>query len=380
MNNKWSVYQHWDPLKVCIVGRSYPPEFYSWIEDAHVRNLFERIAQETEEDYQKIVTLLESFNVTVYRPELPTNSLFQDKYLPPPMTPRDYMVMIGESFYTGYQLDIKKFYQSVKDPSWPEIDNFDDFLNLPSWIVSECYDLHGLQQLTDFYSSYDKIYERIAENNNTVCDPLLHFTNGAYVTRCGKDLYFGTETPDSDIIKYQQLLDQKFPNTRNHIIDTQGHSDGSYCPVCPGLIVSLNDICDYSKTFPDWEVLYLPDQSWDKMSDFLHLKNKNKGAWWIPGFEYDNKVTDFVENHLNHWVGYVEETVFDVNMLIIDEKNVIVFNENDKVFDAFNRHGITPHVVNFRHRYFWDGGIHCVTTDLHREGQMKDYFPNRNPR
>lgn len=38
---------------------------------------------------------------------------------------------------------------------------------------------------------------------------------------------------------------------------------------------------------------------------------------------------------------------------------------------------ITPHVVPFRHRYFWDGGIHCITLDLDREGKMHDYFPDR---
>jgi len=31
INTLLSVHQHWDPLKICIVGRSYPPEFYSWI-------------------------------------------------------------------------------------------------------------------------------------------------------------------------------------------------------------------------------------------------------------------------------------------------------------------------------------------------------------
>ena len=61
----YSVYQHWDPLKVCVVGRSYPPEFYSWIKIPHVRKLFERIATETEEDYQNIIKKLESFGVTV---------------------------------------------------------------------------------------------------------------------------------------------------------------------------------------------------------------------------------------------------------------------------------------------------------------------------
>ena len=39
----YSVYQHWDPLRVCAVGRSYPPEFYSWITVPHVRKLFEKI-------------------------------------------------------------------------------------------------------------------------------------------------------------------------------------------------------------------------------------------------------------------------------------------------------------------------------------------------
>jgi hypothetical protein len=64
-------------------------------------------------------------------------------------------------------------------------------------------------------------------------------------------------------------------------------------------------------------------------------------------------------------------------MLVIDEKNVICNNYNEQVFAAFDRFGITPHVINFRHRYFWDGGLHCITSDIHREGIQKDYFPER---
>ena len=71
----WSVYQHWDPLQVCAVGRSYPPEFYSWITVPHVRELFERIAVETEEDYQGIIAKLTEFGVEVLRPDLPATAL-----------------------------------------------------------------------------------------------------------------------------------------------------------------------------------------------------------------------------------------------------------------------------------------------------------------
>ena len=244
MQNKWNVYQHWDPLKVCVVGRSYPPEFYSWIQKPAVRSLFEKIAIETEEDYQKIIAVLEKFNVEIHRPELPKSTFHSGRHFPPPMTPRDYMVMIGDTFYKGYQLDIKKFYQAVKAEQWPTIETFDDFFNLPQWMIDECYNDHQLQEYIDFYSSYDKIFDKILANGNTINDPLLHFTNGAFVTRCGKDLYFGTETQTNDMKLYQSLVDSKFPDTRNHIIDTQGHSDSSFCPVCPGLIVTLEDIIE----------------------------------------------------------------------------------------------------------------------------------------
>jgi hypothetical protein len=373
----YSVYQHWDPLRVCIVGRTYPPEFYSWIQTPHVRSLFERIAIETEEDYQSIIKKLKEFDVEILRPNLPDfkTALFEDKYLPPPMTPRDHMIMIGETMYGGYQLDFSKFYQNIKDPAWPECNSLDEFVTLPMWIQQECIEQHGLNQLIDFYSSYDHIYEHIVQQGNTVkFDHKISKAPGAFITRIGRDLYFGTDSYDQDRQLYQTKINAEFTNTRNHIVNTGGHADGTYCPVTPGLIISLKDVPTYASTFPGWEVVYLPNQSWNTIKPFLDLKAKNGGKWWIPGFEYDHLVTDTVEQWLGHWTGYVEETVFDVNMLIIDPKNVIVFNYNKQVFDALSRYGITPHVVPFRHRYFWDGGIHCVTTDLHREGVMQDFF------
>jgi hypothetical protein len=114
------------------------------------------------------------------------------------------------------------------------------------------------------------------------------------------------------------------------------------------------------------------------IAEYNKLKNKNHGRWWIPGFEHDDELIDLVETRLQHWTGYIEESIFDLNMLIINAKNVLVFNYNKQVFDALERRGITAHMIPFRHRYFWDGGIHCVTSDLHRSGNMNDYFPERS--
>ena len=392
----YSVYQHWDPLKVCVVGRSYPPEFYSWITVPRVRDLFEKIAIETEEDYQSIIKKLYEFGVKVMRPDLPEQTVVNGKYVPPPMTPRDYTIMIGDTFYNTYNYrntSFEQFYNDIKNPRWPLCQTIDEFNNLPGWIQEECKLIHKMDRhvgwhLTTNNSAYDKILNHIKEQGNTVKfieDPNIGTTigttiSGAMISRIGRDLYFGTENYNQDIVDIKACADLEFPNYRNHIVNTGGHSDGTYCPVCPGLIISLEDVPTYADTFPGWEVVYLQSASNDlsKLTPFLDLKNKTLGKWWIPGFEQDQDVVDTVKTWLDHWTGYVAETVFDVNMLIIDPKNVMVFSYNKQVFDTLNRYGITPHVVPFRHRYFWDGGVHCVTSDLHREGSMQDYFKGRN--
>jgi hypothetical protein len=374
----YCVHQHWDPLKVCVVGRSYPPEFYSWITVPHVRSLFEKIAIETEEDYQNIIKKLQEFGVEVLRPDLPSETFVNGRHVPPPMTPRDYTIMTGNKFYEQYSSNFfSTSYSNIKDPSWPECNSWNDFNQLPEHIKHECKTLFDFGNVQIVRSEYNKIFDHIRAQGNAI-DTTSNITNGAMCARIGKDLYFGTDSYNQDITTYKTTLDKEFPATRNHVVNTGGHSDGTYCPVAPGLIISLHDVPTYQDTFPNWEVVYLPGESWSAVSTFLKLKMKNRGRWWIPGFEQDQAVIDVVEQWLGHWTGYVEETVFDVNMLIIDPKNVMVFNYNKQVFDALDRYGITPHIVPFRHRYFWDGGIHCVTSDLHRKGTMQNYFPERN--
>jgi len=380
----YSVYQHWDPLKVCIVGRSYPPEFYSFIKNIRVRSVMERIAVETEEDYQKLIILLESFGVEVLRPIINEDFsvyLKDGRYLPPPMTPCDFSVMIGETFYHNWCTEVQ-VYQSIAADDWPKISTVDEYNILPDIIKQEVQSIINKHRVT-ISQEYNHIFQKISAQGNIISEQPMSdgsgpaLLNRAMTTRVGRDLYFGTENYNDDLLEIKKKYSNFFSEYRCRVINTGGHMDSTYCPVKPGLIISLRDVPTYAETFPDWEVVYLPGQSWAAVKPFLDLKEKNYGKWWVPGEELNDEFTDFVEQWLGHWVGYVEETVFDVNMLIVDPKNVIVFNYNKQVFDALDRYGITPHVVPFRHRYFWDGGIHCVTSDLHREGGMQDYFPGK---
>lgn len=355
----FSVYQHWDPLKVVGLGKSYPPELYDYIKDQKVRKVFQRIAEETEEDYLLFQNLLEKLGVEVIRVDVDPaveqakQAIKENKAIPKPyfMQPRDYSIMLGDTFHV------------LEEPCMKPL--------IDACVRSGTKVTPAL--LTGSYHATDNVM-----NTASLSDIYL---NGAMVSRIGKDIIVGTAGDMGGSTFYDGIEDQikkLLPDYRVHIADTRGHLDASYCPVVPGLIVSILENYNYEETFPGWEIVYLENESWYKMVDFLLLKQENGGKWWVPGEESNHGFIEYVENWMNHWVGYAEESVFDVNMLVIDQKNVVVNGYNQKVFDAFAKRGITPHICNFRHRYFWDGGLHCITTDLHREGTMQDYFPERN--
>lgn len=384
----YSVYQHWDPLKVCMVGRTYPPEFYKWIKDSKTREKFENLAQETEEDYQGLITLLQDrFGVRVVRPEFPENldSLYIDgKWVQPPTAPRDYFIMIQDRFWIPREPNASHawsvFYRQNKMNWWPDYVRPKDFYDAwPEYAddVRKKFEIFcGIDQqhLDAKLDFYPHILNEIKSSGTDIVYTDLDFINGCFVSRIGQDLYFATQTYYDDKKAILDQVNAIFPTTRNHVVNSGGHGDAVYCPVTPGLIVSLNDVPTYADTFPGWEVVYLPPSNYAHMREFEFSMKRNKGRWFMPGFEQDNNLINMVDHYFDEWVGQVSETVFDVNILIVDPKNIVVSTHNDRVEKACARHGIEVHVVPFRHKYFWDCGIHCVTNDISREGHCQDFF------
>lgn len=384
----YSVYQHWDPLDVCLVGKTYPPEFYSWIQDPKTRTRFEELARETEEDYQCLISLLTNkFNVKVLRPALPHNfdDLFiQGKWVQPPTAPRDYFLMIHDQFWVPTVPNASHawavFWRQNKLSWWPDYVRPNDFYE--AWpehaqeIRSKFAEFCQIDQLhlDAKLKFYDRVFDDIKSHNNHIVRTDLDFINGCFVSRIGKSLFFATQTYHDDKQVILDQVNQLFPFTQNKVVNSGGHGDAVYCPVSPGLIISLNDIPTYSDTFPGWEVVYLPPSNYAHMREFEFSMKRNKGRWFMPGFEQDTNLQNMVDHYFDEWVGQVSETVFDVNILIVDPKNIIVSSHNDQVERACARHGIEVHVVPFRHKYFWDCGIHCVTNDLSRRGDLKSWL------
>jgi N-dimethylarginine dimethylaminohydrolase len=378
----YSINQHWDKLNVCAVGSSYPPEFYSFVENSNVRSIMEKISIETEEDYQALIGLLQKHDVKIVRTEIQSQALLGEKLLPPPLSPRDHFAMIGEQFYAPTPARNRKwdFIHNRFYPKNPP-QTQEEFDRLSKIVKMDLDQRHNIKSLFDVYSfdyaALKPITNAVAtQNNQLILDKNI---DSAMTCRIGTDLYFGT-WPGQDKHKLLTDMRQEFPEYRCHVVQTDGHLDGVFCPVKPGLILCRRDYIDkidFATLFPDWEVVPIGKINTKEDHRYNRLKEKNAGRWWVPGEEYNDDFTEFVNSYMDFCVGNIQETTIGVNVLMLDENNLICSESDDRVFRILHSHGITPHVVPVRHHYFWDNGVHCVTCDLDRTGQRKDYFPER---
>ena len=405
-----SANQPWDKLKTCAVGRSYPPELYDYIENPKVRNILEKIAIETEEDYQQLIGILEKHDVNVIRtqyrltedgkiPKVPGTNVYEK----PPMCPRDDSAMIGNRFFTpgkdavDWKTIVKN--QGIKNvpDDWNGVRALQETdprkyaaivriiqyltcnIQYPDRVIPRSEEtLYHLKPIRDYVES---------QGNEIVYDMNI---NSACTLRIGKDLYFGLVHPQLYGDEYKAHVEKLFPDYRCHVVPHSGHTDSVFCALVPGLIMTVGGGCIgekvtdlknpdkvYDSEFPGWERLHLPNESFAKMEKWTRYKEATRGRWWIEDASYESQCVAYVDSWMSHWVNFAAEPVFDVNLLMIDKKNAIINSENPIVVKKLEEYGITPHIFNFRHRYFWDGGIHCITLDLDREGEREDYFPER---
>ena len=48
--------------------------------------------------------------------------------------------------------------------------------------------------------------------------------------------------------------------------------------------------------------------------------------WYLDKEMNNIPLTNFVEKYLKDWVGYMEESIFEVNMLSVDENTILSLN------------------------------------------------------
>ena len=336
-------FTNWGRLEEVWLGDCYPAHFYDHLE-SEVRDVFYAITQNTQEDLAVIQRKLEEHGVQVRRPRY---DRIEDFLMPqghptsagqlckPMITPRDHFLVFGNTLF-GATWDHRAWADAVAD------------------------------YVKDLGS-------RIVDRPNI---PGAGHINGANTVRVGRDFYLDSYWHNEHVdVEYIQ---KTFKDYRLHMLNNGGHVDGCFAVLKPGLLLTSEYFDDYDRTFPGWEKINI------NQPEFLRHKKKSSrtgpwhnGKWWLPGVSNSAKFNDHVIKHAQDWVGDYTETYFELNCLVIDEKNVLMVGENEGVFRALEQHGITAHPMPFRTRTFWDGGLHCLTLDIRRNDSRVDLFPER---
>lgn len=350
--NVWSEFQ---PLKKVVLGAPFPPETFDWHTDEETRTVMRQIFEETAEDIAALEKILIDLGVEVVRPsnifkitgeeqiKLPWMSCGYPNH---PLMPRDTLMPYGNTIFECFTGSDNRYFENMAYyehcSKWYK--EGADWVSMPGVMVNS-----GLKY--DQASADDKILYHAA--NMIKCGNTVLFSC-AYEedNKRGKGTLLGKEWMKREI-------SLRYPGTRFLDIPIGGHIDGKIALLKPGVLMTWN-----AKWVPEemknWTIIEVEDSDF-MPDDFLNTRKRRFHK-------------EYVSKWLSHWVGFPDESVFDVNVLSIDESTVICTGKNEAAFAQMEANGITPIYWNFRHQYFWDGGIHCLTSDIVREGDCEDYI------
>ena len=399
---KVNAFNGWDPLKQIILGNVMNPSFFDDVADPKLRHLLQKLLYETQEDLDNYQKELEKAGVDVVC--IPAGTMQDGSYytnmndamekdmswtnggMPRPMiTPRDQFITLGNQLvFTHVSLGTAAVINELmKDNTSFNYDSMSKFIfEKKVAIGNEPIHASNVDEIPmgPFVWRDPNTSKGVSKYN--IWDKLIYSYcwDAPYVTRVGDKLVVDSE----DRLNMGKWLLNKFPEYKHVSHTIGGHNDGTFCPLKPGHLITAAWHVDYSDTFPGWDVHVVRDDPEVKYSmydrdleTFVHLRNQKKKidrTWWTPDAKNNEKFTEFVDEWLHQWTGWSAESIFEVNALVINPELVFFSNYNKGVFDYCESIGITPHIVPFRHRHFWDGGLHCLTVDTLREGGMQSYF------
>ena len=400
--NKYNYWAPWHKLKTTILGKFYSPEFFENVENDLIRSNLQRIAEETEEDLLNYKSVLESAGVRVIRPYLDPNDRIE-RYLQDgmvnninpfgrvrtvpraPLQPRDFALVINGKLHITHgdhaalfdlvdeynkedqvvlDWELDSFSEEKKNKLYRQYYNTRKTKDWPSFEDIHTADISKKDPMTQMEVEYFRKYAR---------QSMVHMIKAPCISIVGKDMIVEGALFDQD--KFQEIDWGYEP--RYNLINIGGHADGCYRPIKKGVIISIFPPSKYVGTYPGWDVceLFNTGKHTDIIKQFYKWRGAIGGRWYVDG-EINKQFIDYVDNYLSEFVGFTVETDFDVNCMSLDGDNILVSGLTDKAKNFFKKHKIEPTLVPFRHRHFHDGGLHCVTLDLYREGEMEDYWPH----
>jgi hypothetical protein len=378
-------------LKSVILGSYFFPEYFSKIKNPRVRDPLMRMAEEINEDLEYFSNILKDFGSSVIRAPQPIGWFDETNPYLPPLQIRNTHSVIGNHMYqfnedwhnpldpvlrnycpdvTNLLEDNNKFYYSSMTNA---VSNYNKDLDL--W-----YSKNKYQQLAGCDWPLYKDYIKGARSDlKPINDEILSFQKdleyeskelgplqGPNIINTNHAIYVDS----NEYCDYANWLSNYINDPRpiRQFTSKAGHVDGCFAVLGNNTILGIDPLIDYAYYFPEYTVVAVSPESYQhQLNEFNIMKSKVNGAWWLAGEEHNDEFINYVETHLKSWVGYVAESVFDVNVLALDTNTICVSNITSKLEKDLQKQGIDCILVPWRHRFFVDGGLHCITLDLYRD-------------
>jgi N-dimethylarginine dimethylaminohydrolase len=342
-------WNEWDPLEEVIVGNPLRARFPTAdlstqmaefpdraLQDIPQGAFPQQIIDETEEDLDQFVAVLEEQGVKVKRPDTwPHEASFSTIHWESQgyynYCPRDLMLVIGDQI-----IETPNVIRSRAQEAFSYRSMMVDYLKSGAkWYSAP------RPMLLD--SLFDVDLAKPSPRND---EPAFDAAN---VLRLGRDLIYLVSATGNELGGQwlQTILGDDF---RVHFLKDVyygSHIDSTFVALRPGLMLCnpgrLSD-----ETLPDilkqWEVIYSPPMENTGHFDADYL-SRSIGSKWI-----------------------------DMNLFSINPGLVVVDRDQSALIKLLEKHGLDVIPLKLRHSKMMGGGFHCVTLDIRRAGTLESYF------
>ena len=345
----WSC-NEWDQLEEVIVGnplkaRFPTPDLSTQLAEFPDRSIAEiprgpfpqQIIEETEEDLNEFVGILERLKITVKRPETwPHDATFstinwesQGYYN---YCPRDVMLVIGDHI-----IETPNVIRSRAQETFSYRALLLDYMKSGA----KWYSAPKPMLLDSLFEGVD-LDKPVPRNDEPAFD-------AANILRFGQDLVYLISATGNEMGGHwlQTILGDKF---RVHFLKDVyygSHIDSTFVALRPGLILA-NPARVNDDTLPEilkqWKVIYSPPMENTERFDSAY-RSKCIGSDWI-----------------------------DMNSFSISPNLVVVDKHQTALMKLLEKEGLDVIPLELRHSKMLGGGFHCVTLDVRRSGTMQRYF------
>lgn len=352
----WSC-NEWDPLEEVIVGsvegavvptwdsalESTTPKHARWFFEKYGGQLFPReMIDKASAELNNLVKVLEGLGVTVKRPsevdytKTAITPWWESKGLYSAM-PRDVLMVIGDAIIEAPMAWRSRYF---------EIYAYRDLITDYFSDGAKWYAAPKGSMSADFYNkNYNSETPTINGQRQFVVSEKEVAFDAADFVRFGKDIFVqkSNVTNSLGIEWVRRHLGSEYTVHEVEFGDEHPmHIDTTIVPLAPGkLMINPSWVTreQIPALFDSWEIIEAPE----------------------PVKPYDSAL-------------YFSSDWLTMNFLSIDEKRIIVEENEAPLIDLLNEHGFETIPIPFRNFYPFGGSIHCATADIRRRGELKSYF------